>query len=72
MNPSLQKPRLATRRKLILNKKKRHKHIKKMNIDNENINTFEKKNKVYTTQWRTIYEVIEPYFFERSDIFPDN
>ena len=43
-----------------------------MNIDNENINTFEKKNKVYTTQWRTIYEVIEPYFFERSDIFPDN
>ena len=33
-----------------------------MNIDIENINTFEKRNKVYTTQWRTIYEVIEPDF----------
>ena len=30
-----------------------------MNIDIENINTFEKRNKLYTTQWRTIYEVIE-------------
>ena len=29
-----------------------------MNIDIENINTFEKINKVYKTQWRTIYEVI--------------
>ena len=26
-------------------------------IDIEKINTFEKKNKVYTTQWRTLYEV---------------
>ena len=40
-----------------------------MNIDIENINTFEKRNKVYTTQWRKIYEVIQPEFFEKSDIF---
>ena len=33
-----------------------------MNIDIEDINTFEKINKVYTTQQRTIYKVIEPYF----------
>ena len=32
------------------------------NIYIENINTFEKRNKVYTTQWRTIYEVIGPDF----------
>ena len=38
----------------------------------ENINTFENRNKVYTTQWRKIYEVIEPDFFEKSDIFPDD
>ena len=43
-----------------------------MTIDIENINTFEKINKVYTTQWRKIYEVIEPCFFEKSDIFPDD
>ena len=29
-----------------------------INIYIENINTFEKRNKVYTTQWRTIYKVI--------------
>ena len=40
-----------------------------MNIDIENINTFEKRNKVYTTQWRKMYEVIEPEFFEKSDFF---
>ena len=33
-----------------------------MNIDIENINTFENRNKVYTTKWRTVYEVIEPEF----------
>ena len=38
-----------------------------MNIDIENINTFEKRNKVNTTQWRTIYEVIEEPYFEKSD-----
>ena len=40
-----------------------------MNIDIENINTFEKRNKVYTTQWRKIYEVIEEDYFKESDIF---
>ena len=35
-----------------------------MNIDIENIITFEKRNKIYTTEWRTIYEVIEPDFFK--------
>ena len=40
-----------------------------MDIDIENIKTFEKRNKVYTTKWRKIYEVIEPEFFEKSDIF---
>ena len=33
-----------------------------MNIDIENISTFEKENKLYTTHWRTIYKVIEPDF----------
>ena len=33
-----------------------------MNIDIENIDTFEKGKKVYTTQWRKIDEVIEPDF----------
>ena len=40
----------------------------KMNIDIENINTFEIINKVNTTQWRKIYEVIEEAYFEESDI----
>ena len=44
-----------------------------MKIDIENINTIENRKKYYTTKWRTIYEVIEPYFFKkRTDIFPDN
>ena len=43
-----------------------------MNIDIENINTFEKRNKVYTAQWRAIYEVIEPEFLKKSDAFPDD
>ena len=37
--------------------------LKTMNIDIENINKFEKRNKIYTTQWRTIYKVMEPEFF---------
>ena len=40
-----------------------------MKMDIENINTFEKRNKVYTTQWRKIYEVIEEDYFKESDIF---
>ena len=43
-----------------------------MNIDIENIHTFEKRNKVYTTQCRTVYEVIEPEFLKKSDNFPDD
>ena len=43
-----------------------------MNIDIETIILFEKIDKVYTTQWRKIYEVIKPEFFEKSDIFPDD
>ena len=69
MKPSLQKPGLATRWKFILKKNEIHKHIKNNDIDIENINTFEKRNKVNTTQWRKIYEVIEPEFFYKSDIF---
>ena len=37
----------------------------------ENTNTIENRNKVHTTKWRTIYEVIEPYFFKKYDNFPD-
>ena len=58
MKPSMQKTSLATIRKLILNKNERHEHNNKMNINIENIDTFENRNKVCTTQWRTIYEVI--------------
>ena len=43
-----------------------------MNVDIENINTFEKRNRVYTYQWRKIYEVIEPDFIQKSDTFPDD
>ena len=43
-----------------------------MNIFIENINTFEKRNKVNEKQWRTIYEVIEEDYFEESGIFPDD
>ena len=43
-----------------------------MIVDIENINTFEKRNKVYTTQWRTIYEVIKPEFLKKSDTFLDD
>ena len=42
-----------------------------MNIDIDNINTIEKRNKVYTKQWRTIYEVIQQDFLDETDIFPD-
>ena len=48
----------------IKKEQKKQAYNKKMNIDIENINIFEKINKVYTTKWRTIYEVIEPEFFK--------
>ena len=41
------------------------------NIDIENINKFKKRNKVYTNQWREIYEVIELEFFLEIWYFPD-
>ena len=44
----------------------------KMKIDIDNIKAFEKRNKVYTTKWSTIYEVIEPDCFEESDNFSDD
>ena len=44
----------------------------KINSDIENINTIEKRNKVYTKLWRTIYEVIKQYFWKETDIFPDD
>ena len=43
-----------------------------MNIDIENINTIEKRHKQYPKRWRTIYEVIQQYFFYETDIFLDN
>ena len=43
-----------------------------MNIDIENINTIEKRKSIYTKQWRTTYEVIQPDLFKETDIFPDD
>ena len=40
-----------------------------MNIDIENINTIGKMHKLYTKWWRTIYKVIQQYFFDETDIF---
>ena len=44
---------------------------KTMKIDISNINTFEKRNKVSTIKWRTIYKVIEEAYFKKYDIHPD-
>ena len=41
-----------------------------MKIDIESIDTIEKRKKVYTNQWRKIYEVIEPDYFKKTGIFP--
>ena len=38
--------------------RKKQEYKETMRIDIENINKCEKRNKVYTTQWKTIYEVI--------------
>ena len=43
-----------------------------MNIDIENINTIEKRHKLYTKLWRKIYEVIQQDFLDETEIFPDN
>ena len=42
-----------------------------MNIDIENINTIERRHKVYTKLWRTIYEVIKQDCLNETDIFTD-
>ena len=43
-----------------------------LDIDIENISTFEKRNKVNTTQWRPIYEVIYEAYFIGSKLFSDD
>ena len=43
-----------------------------MNIDIEDIKTFEIRNKVNTIKWRILYEVIEEAYFKESGTFPDN
>ena len=63
MNPSLQKPMPYLDWNVSKKELNTQAYLKTMNIDIENINTFEKRNKVYTNKWRTIYEVIEPEFF---------
>ena len=42
-----------------------------MDIDIENISTFEKTNKVNTIKWRPIYEVIDEAYFIGYKILPD-
>ena len=46
--------------------------IQKMKIDIENINTIENRHRVYTKLWRIIYEVIYHFFFDETNIFPDD
>ena len=53
----------------LLEKLKTQTYQETMNIYIEKINTFEKRNKVYITQWRTLYEVTEGAYLEESDIF---
>ena len=58
---------------VILKNNVKHKHIRKQwKLILNKINTFEKRNKVDTTQWRKIYEVIEEDYFIESDMFPDD
>ena len=40
-----------------------------MDIDIDNIDKYEIKNKVNTVKWRPIYEVIEEFYFKSSEIF---
>ena len=42
-----------------------------MDIYIDNINTFKIRNKVNTTTWRPIYEMIEEAYFKESEIFSD-
>ena len=40
-----------------------------INIDIENISTIEKKNKIYTKLWRTIYKVIQQHILRKLTYF---
>ena len=55
MKLSLQKPSLETIQILILNKNEKKAYRETMNI---------KRNRVYTTKWKTMNEVIEPEFLK--------
>ena len=43
-----------------------------MGQDIENIDTYETRKKVNTTEWRPIYEVIDESYIKESNIFPDD
>ena len=42
----------------------KHNHIRKIDIDIDKINSFEKRSKGNTKEWSTIYEVIEEAYFK--------
>ena len=42
-----------------------------MDIDIDNIDTYEIRNKANTIKWRPIYEVIEEAYFKEYEIFSD-
>ena len=58
---------------LVYIKKEQNTHTCKetMDIDIDNINTSEKRNKVNTIKWRHIYEVIDEAYSIESNIFSD-
>ena len=41
-----------------------------IDIDIKNVNTFDERKNTTKTQWKAIYEVIEEYYFIKSNIFP--
>ena len=43
-----------------------------MDIDIDNINTYELRNKLNTIKWRPIYEVIDGDYFIASKMFSDD
>ena len=51
------------------NNKKTKSYQKKMDIDIDKINSYEKRKKVNTIKWRPIYEVIEEAYFKESENF---
>ena len=58
-----EKSRASKKMEIYLKEEEKTQALKENNIDIENINRFEKRNKECTTQWRKIYEVIEPEFY---------